>query len=126
MCPVKIDIHQQIYKWREVIAERHQLPMVKREAMRLAGKVLASPALYRAAVGAAAAGIEHLPQALLYNPFNAIVDGHLAFAMPVRHVHAVNLNEKAVAAFSVERLSPQAFQLSVKPFKIVTLLVTYD
>lgn len=71
MCPVKIDIHQQIYKWREVIAERHQLPMVKREAMRLAGKVLASLALYRAAVGAAAAGIEHLPQALLYNPFNA-------------------------------------------------------
>ena len=37
----------------------------------LTGKVLASPALYRAAVGAAAAGIEHLPQALLYNPFNA-------------------------------------------------------
>ena len=71
VCPVKIDIHQQIYKWREVIAERHQLPMVKREAMRLAGKVLASPTLYRAAVGAAAAGIEHLPSALLYNPFNA-------------------------------------------------------
>ena len=71
VCPVRIDIHQQIYKWREVIAERHQLPMVKREAMRLAGKVLASPTLYRAAVGAAAAGIEHLPAALLYNPFNA-------------------------------------------------------
>ena len=34
VCPVKINIHEQIYKWREVIAERHQLPMVKREAMR--------------------------------------------------------------------------------------------
>jgi L-lactate dehydrogenase complex protein LldF len=71
LCPVKINIHEQIYKWREVIAERHQLPMVKREAMRLAGKVLASPTLYRAAVEAAAAGIEHLPRTLLYNPFNA-------------------------------------------------------
>jgi L-lactate dehydrogenase complex protein LldF len=71
VCPVKIDIHAQIGKWREVIAQRHQLPMVQREAMRLAGKVLASPRLYRAAVDAAAAGIEHLPRSLVYNPFNA-------------------------------------------------------
>ena len=33
VCPVKINIHEQIYKWRQVIAERHQLPMVKKEAM---------------------------------------------------------------------------------------------
>ena len=71
VCPVKINIHEQIYKWREVIAARHQLPMVKREAMRLAGKVLASPKLYRMAVEAAAAGIERLPRSLVYNPFNA-------------------------------------------------------
>ena len=70
VCPVKINIHEQIYKWREVIAARHQLPMVKREAMRLAGKVLASPKLYRMAVEAAAAGIERLPRSLVYNPFN--------------------------------------------------------
>jgi L-lactate dehydrogenase complex protein LldF len=71
VCPVKIDIHEQIYKWRQVIAQRHQLPMVKREAMRIAGKILASPRLYRAAVEAAAAGIDHLPRTLIYNPFNA-------------------------------------------------------
>ena len=71
VCPVKINIHEQIYKWRQVIAERHQLPMVKKEAMRVAGKVLASPKLYRAAVEAAAAGLEHLPRFLVYNPFNA-------------------------------------------------------
>ena len=71
VCPVKINIHEQIYKWRQVIAERHQLPMVKKEAMRVAGKVLASPKLYRAAVEAAAAGLEHLPRFIVYNPFNA-------------------------------------------------------
>jgi L-lactate dehydrogenase complex protein LldF len=71
VCPVKINIHEQIYKWRQVIAERHQLPMVKREAMRMAGKVLASPKMYRLAVEAAAAGISHLPRTLIYNPFNA-------------------------------------------------------
>lgn len=71
VCPVKIDIHHQIYKWRQVIAERHQLPMVKREAMRVAGRILARPRLYRAAVEAAAAGLERLPRSLVYNPFNA-------------------------------------------------------
>jgi L-lactate dehydrogenase complex protein LldF len=71
VCPVKIDIHAQIYKWRQIIAERHQLPMVKKEAMRIAGKILSSPKLYRTAVEAAAAGIEKLPRALVYNPFNA-------------------------------------------------------
>ena len=43
VCPVKINIHEQIYKWRQVIAERHQLPMVKKEAMRVAGRILGSP-----------------------------------------------------------------------------------
>jgi L-lactate dehydrogenase complex protein LldF len=71
VCPVKINIHEQIYKWRQIIAERHQLPMVKKEAMRAAGKVLASPTLYRVAVEAAAAGIDKLPRFLVYNPFNA-------------------------------------------------------
>ncbi|MEO5676839.1 MAG: lactate utilization protein B [Usitatibacter sp.] len=71
VCPVRINIHEQIYKWRQIIAERHQLPIVKQEAMRAAGKVLASPKLYRAATEAANAGIANLPRALLYNPLNA-------------------------------------------------------
>jgi L-lactate dehydrogenase complex protein LldF len=71
VCPVKINIHEQIYKWRQVIAERHQLPLAKREAMRVAGRILARPRLYRVAVEAAAAGIERLPRFMVYNPFNA-------------------------------------------------------
>jgi len=71
VCPVKINIHEQIYKWREVIALRNQLPMAKREAMRMAGKVLASPRLYRAAAGAAGTGVEHLPRFMMYSRLNA-------------------------------------------------------
>jgi L-lactate dehydrogenase complex protein LldF len=71
VCPVRINIHEQIYKWRQVIAERHALPFVKREAMRVAGVILASPKLYRAAVEAAGTGAEHLPRIMLYNRFNA-------------------------------------------------------
>lgn len=71
VCPVKIDIHGQIFRWREVIAERRQLPLAKKEAMRVAGRILGSPRLYRAAVQAAAAGLEWLPRFMVYNPFNA-------------------------------------------------------
>ena len=71
VCPVRINIHEQIYKWRQVIAERHQLPIVKQEAMRAAGKVLSSPKLYRGAGEAATKGIAVLPRALVYNPLNA-------------------------------------------------------
>jgi len=71
VCPVKINIHEQIYKWREIIAQRHALPFVKKEAMAIAGKVLGSPKLYRAAVEAAGAGVEHLPRIMMYNRFNA-------------------------------------------------------
>ena len=71
VCPVRINIHEQIYKWREVIAARNQLPIAKKEAMRMAGKVLASPKLYRAAVEAAGAGVAHLPRFMMYNRLNA-------------------------------------------------------
>jgi L-lactate dehydrogenase complex protein LldF len=71
VCPVKINIHEQIYKWRQIIAERNQLPFVKKEMMRIAGKVLADPKLYRAAISATGLAIEHLPRFALYNWFNA-------------------------------------------------------
>lgn len=71
VCPVKINIHEQIYKWRQIIAERNQLPMVKREMMRIVGKVLSDPKLYRAAISAAGLAIEHLPRFAIYNWLNA-------------------------------------------------------
>jgi L-lactate dehydrogenase complex protein LldF len=71
VCPVRINIHEQIFSWRKVMAERNQLPIAKKEAMRVAGRILARPRLYRAAVQAAAAGIDHLPRFMVYNPFNA-------------------------------------------------------
>ncbi|MBV9892364.1 MAG: lactate utilization protein [Rhizobacter sp.] len=70
VCPVKINIHEQIYKWRQIVAERHELPFVKQEAMRVAGIVLADPRLYRAAVKTADSAVAVLPRAVLYNPLN--------------------------------------------------------
>lgn len=71
VCPVKINIHEQIYKWRQIIAEQHELPFVKRQSMRAAGTVMANPKLFRLAVEGAEKAVKDLPRALLYNPFNA-------------------------------------------------------
>jgi L-lactate dehydrogenase complex protein LldF len=67
---VKINIHEQIYKWRQVMAERNQLPLVKKEAIRIIGKVMSEPRLYRAAISATGLAIEHLPRFAIYNWLN--------------------------------------------------------
>jgi L-lactate dehydrogenase complex protein LldF len=71
VCPVKINIHEQIYKWRQIVAQKHELPFVKKEAIKLVGKVLSEPKLYRAAIKAADTAVAMLPRAFIYNPFNA-------------------------------------------------------
>ncbi|PLZ04357.1 4Fe-4S ferredoxin [Burkholderia sp. WAC0059] len=70
VCPVKINIHEQIYKWRQVIAERHEVPFVKQEVLKMAGRLLASPTLYRATVKSLDGALRRLPNFVLYNPMN--------------------------------------------------------
>ena len=71
VCPVKIDIHEQIYKWRRVMSEHDQLPFVKKTAMKVAGRLLSDPKTYRRAISITDAALEHLPRFLLYTRFNA-------------------------------------------------------
>ena len=47
VCPVKIDIHQQLWKWRQVIAEEGYVSTSKKIGMKGIAFVLARPALYR-------------------------------------------------------------------------------
>jgi len=70
VCPVKINIHDQIYKWRRVIAQRNQLPFVKKATMKAAGKLFGNPKLYRAALAATETALEDLPRFAIYNWFN--------------------------------------------------------
>ena len=43
VCPVKINIHEQLYKWRQIVVKEGYLPPIKKQVMKSAGKVLASP-----------------------------------------------------------------------------------
>jgi L-lactate dehydrogenase complex protein LldF len=47
VCPVKIDIHDQLYKWRQEIVKNGHSPAGKTAAMNGMAKVLASPWVYR-------------------------------------------------------------------------------
>jgi L-lactate dehydrogenase complex protein LldF len=71
VCPVKIDIHEQIYGWREVMEEKGQIQTVKKEAMRVADKVLSNPALYQIATTTTSVALEVLPHFAIYNRLNA-------------------------------------------------------
>ena len=71
VCPVKIDIHEQLYKWRQLVAKERHLPARKRWAMRLAGRVLGSRGLYERAGRLARRLLRFLPKGLVYNRFNA-------------------------------------------------------
>jgi L-lactate dehydrogenase complex protein LldF len=71
VCPVKINIHEQIYAWRRELVSRHETPLAKRAAMKAAGALLSHPAAYRAAVATANVALAHLPSFVLYNGLNA-------------------------------------------------------
>jgi len=53
VCPVKIDIHDQLYKWRQVIVQKGYVPAAKKASMQAMAWVLASPGKYHMAGKAA-------------------------------------------------------------------------
>jgi L-lactate dehydrogenase complex protein LldF len=67
VCPVKIDVSDQIHKWRRVMAEKGYLPFAKRASFQVAGHVFAHPEVYRALTKLAGPAIEYAPDFLLYN-----------------------------------------------------------
>ncbi len=70
VCPVKIDISDQIYKWRRVAAAKGLLRLSKRVGMRALGATLASPRRFHAAESVGESGLAHLPHFLLYARLN--------------------------------------------------------
>ena len=71
VCPVKINIHEQIYSWRGVMDEDHQIKLPKKTAMIVAGKLLSHPEAYRAATESAETVLRVLPRFAVYNQLNA-------------------------------------------------------
>lgn len=67
VCPVKIDIHVQLYKWRQIINEEKATPMSKRLGMKGLSKILSRPKLYARLGKAARRVLASTPYSLSHN-----------------------------------------------------------
>jgi L-lactate dehydrogenase complex protein LldF len=61
VCPVKIDLDAQLYRWRQLVTEAGLAPATKRVAMTAAAGVLGRPRLLRALGAVARLGLRVLP-----------------------------------------------------------------
>jgi L-lactate dehydrogenase complex protein LldF len=70
VCPVKINIHEQLYTWRSKLVLKGLLPATKRWGMKLAAMVLKRPWLLNLSGRMARFWLPKLPRFLVYNPLN--------------------------------------------------------
>lgn len=70
VCPVKIDIHSQLYKWRQVIMKEHP-DKLKKVAMQVNGKVFKYPGLYDFLGSFARKALKIMPKGIIYSKLNA-------------------------------------------------------
>ena len=70
VCPVKIDIHDQLYKWRQVLVKEGHTTNAKKIAMQTMATTLSSPSLYKIAGKTARATLKYAPF-MVNNKFNA-------------------------------------------------------
>ncbi|MBV4357667.1 lactate utilization protein B [Pinibacter aurantiacus] len=61
VCPVKIDIHDQLYKWRQELVKEGYTPAAKTISMKLMAQTLSSPTLYNAAGKSGRFVLKHVP-----------------------------------------------------------------
>jgi L-lactate dehydrogenase complex protein LldF len=64
VCPVKIDIHEQLYKWRQVLVKNGYAPAAKKAGMQIMTWTLSSPGLYHTAGKAGRWVMKHAPFAV--------------------------------------------------------------
>lgn len=70
VCPVKIDIHDQLYKWRQVLVKEGHTTTAKQLAMQTMATTLSSPTLFKIAGKAARVTLKYAPF-MVNNKFNA-------------------------------------------------------
>jgi L-lactate dehydrogenase complex protein LldF len=88
VCPVKINIHEQILAWRKVIAEKGELPTIKAAMMKTAGTILSHPRLYRLAIASSGLALRFLPHFVVYNRLNTWTRGREMPKAPRETFHA--------------------------------------
>ena len=65
VCPVKIDIHTLLYKWRQILAGRKRRPTLKKLLMQGVAFVLAHPRAYQMSSSGISTAMRYLPKRFL-------------------------------------------------------------
>jgi len=69
VCPVKINIHEQLYEWRQEVTKT-QGEFAKGLSMKLANGIFKSPLAYKISVSLMRSALKSLPNSLIYHPLN--------------------------------------------------------
>ncbi|WP_075350438.1 lactate utilization protein B [Algoriphagus marinus] len=69
VCPVKINIHEQLYRWRQEITKA-QGTSVKELSMMLGNGIFKSPLAYNYSGKMMRLALKNLPKSMIYNPLN--------------------------------------------------------
>lgn len=70
VCPVKIDIHEQLYKWRQKLSKEGNVSITKKIMMKGMTFVLNHPRIFRIAGSIGRRFLKWTPKAIIYNKFN--------------------------------------------------------
>lgn len=81
VCPVKIDISGQIYKWRKIVVDNGYMPSNRKYALKSAGTVFGHPRLFRTTEAAAEKVLPVVPDFLLYSNINPWTQEREMFSM---------------------------------------------
>jgi L-lactate dehydrogenase complex protein LldF len=69
VCPVKINIHEQLYEWRQEVT-KSQGDFAKGLSMKLANGIFKSPLAYKISGSLMRNALKSLPNSLIYHPLN--------------------------------------------------------
>ncbi|HTE29573.1 MAG TPA: lactate utilization protein B [Chryseolinea sp.] len=86
VCPVKIDIHDQLYKWRQVLVKDGNVGGAKKAGIGVMDTVLSRPGLYKMAGSMGRWLMKHLP-AITNNKFNPWYKERDMPAVPKKSFH---------------------------------------
>ena len=71
VCPVKIDIHSQLYKWRQIITKETPQPFIKKKSMQVMGSIFAKPKQFEKVGKIARWSLRTLPKVVINSKPNA-------------------------------------------------------
>jgi L-lactate dehydrogenase complex protein LldF len=70
VCPVKINIHEQLYKWRQIVTRDIKQPFVKQSIIKVTGRILGSSKLNAFFGSSLRFVLKRFPKSMMYSSIN--------------------------------------------------------